>query len=198
MVPNTYRAWHAGKSSFDGYINLNDNSIGIEVANLGYIEGNNPKIENMKKGIIDKEIFFDFSESQIFKIGMLLRELTLEYNINPKYIVGHSDIAPLRKFDPGPKFPWKHLYDKYKVGAWYDQKDFNYFYNEQLYNSYSILNLKKELKSYGYEISLTDTWDLESSRVIAAFQMHFRPEKITGDFDLETFAIIKALNKKYK
>ncbi|MGL5917706.1 MAG: peptidoglycan-binding protein, partial [Cetobacterium sp.] len=64
--------------------------------------------------------------------------------------------------------------------------------------SYSIEALKKELSNYGYEINDTNTWDLESSRVIAAFQMHFRPRKVDGVFDLETFAIIKALNRKYK
>ncbi|MGL4910266.1 MAG: N-acetylmuramoyl-L-alanine amidase [Cetobacterium sp.] len=198
LVPDTKRAWHAGTSYFEGYKNLNDNSIGIEISNLGYSSANKQNNSNLKLGIVDTTMFYPYNDAQIFKIGMLLKELTEKYNIKPKYILGHSDIAPTRKFDPGPKFPWKYLYDKYGVGAWFDQKDFNYYYSQNLFDSYSIEALKKELSNYGYEINDTDTWDLQSSRAIAAFQMHFRPRKVDGVFDLETFAIIKALNKKYK
>ncbi|WP_297596618.1 N-acetylmuramoyl-L-alanine amidase [uncultured Cetobacterium sp.] len=198
IVPDTKRAWHAGVSSFDGYKNLNDNSIGIEISNLGYSNANRSKITDLKNGVVDKNIFLPYNDAQIFKIGMLLKELTAKYKINPKYILGHSDIAPTRKMDPGPKFPWKYLHDKYGVGAWYNTKDFYQFYSPKLFDSYSIIDLKKELRKYGYDISLTNTWDLESIKTISAFQMHFRSRKIDGVFDLETFAILKALNKKYK
>ena len=143
-------------------------------------------------------MFYPYNDAQVFKIGMLLNELTAKYKINPKYILGHSDIAPTRKFDPGPKFPWKHLYDHYGVGAWFEKKDFNAFYSQDLFNSYSAKDLKDELRKYGYDINSTDNWDLQSKKVVSAFQMHFRPRKVDGVFDLETFAIIKALNKKYK
>ncbi|MGL4998370.1 MAG: N-acetylmuramoyl-L-alanine amidase [Cetobacterium sp.] len=198
LVPDTKRAWHAGISSFDGYKNLNDNSIGIEISNLGYSSANKQNSSNLKDGIVDTTMFYPYNDAQVFKIGMLLKELTTKYKINPKYILGHSDISPTRKFDPGPKFPWKYLYDKYGVGAWYNPKDFNFYYSQDIFDSASILDLKKELQNYGYEINDTDTWDLESKRVLAAFQMHFRPQRVDGIFDLETFAIIKALNKKYK
>ncbi|WP_432204957.1 N-acetylmuramoyl-L-alanine amidase [Cetobacterium somerae] len=198
LVNDTKRAWHAGKSSFDGYINLNDNSIGIEISNLGYSSANKQKTSKLREGIVDTTMFYPYNNAQIFKIGMLLKELTVKYNINPKYIVGHSDIAPTRKFDPGPKFPWKYLHDKYGVGAWYDKKDFNTYYSEALFKSYSVVDLKKELRNYGYDINSSDTWDLESKKVVSAFQMHFRPRRVDGVFDLETFAIVKALNKKYK
>lgn len=198
LVPDTRRSWHAGVSSFDGYKNLNDNSIGIEIANLGYSNANRSKINDLKNGIVDRNIFLPYNDAQIFKIGMLLKELTAKYKINPKYILGHSDVAPTRKMDPGPKFPWKYLHDKYGVGAWYNIKDFNHYYSQTLFESYSIIDLKKELRKYGYDVSLTETWDLESIKTISAFQMHFRSHKIDGVFDLETFAILKALNKKYK
>lgn len=198
LVPNDKRAWHAGVSSFDGYKNLNDNSIGIEISNLGYSNVYRNKVKNITEGLIDKTIFYPYNDAQIYKIGMLLRELTIKYRISPKYILGHSDISPGRKFDPGPRFPWKYLHDKYGVGAWYNYEDFLRYYSPQLYNSYSIIMLKKELAKYGYAIPLTDTWDLQSKNVISAFQMHFRPRIVNGVFDLETFAIIKALNKKYK
>ena len=198
LVPDTQRAWHAGTSSFDGYKNLNDNSIGIEISNLGYSSANKQKTTNLKDGIVDITMFYPYNDAQVFKIGMLLKELTAKYKINPKYILGHSDIAPTRKFDPGPKFPWKHLYDHYGVGAWFEKKDFNAFYSQNLFNSYSTKDLKDELRKYGYDINSTDNWDLQSKKVVSAFQMHFRPRKVDGVFDLETFAIIKALNKKYK
>ncbi|WP_298065573.1 N-acetylmuramoyl-L-alanine amidase [uncultured Cetobacterium sp.] len=198
LVPDTQRAWHAGTSSFDGYKNLNDNSIGIEISNLGYSSASKQKTANLKEGIIDTTMFYPYNDAQVFKIGMLLKELTAKYKINPKYILGHSDIAPTRKFDPGPKFPWKHLYDHYAVGAWFEKKDFNAFYSQNLFNSYSTKDLKDELRKYGYDINSTDNWDLQSKKVVSAFQMHFRPRKVDGVFDLETFAIIKALNKKYK
>ncbi len=198
LVPDTQRAWHAGTSSFDGYKNLNDNSIGIEISNLGYSSASKQKTANLKEGIVDTTMFYPYNDAQVFKIGMLLRELTTKYKINPKYILGHSDIAPTRKFDPGPKFPWKHLYDHYGVGAWFEKKDFNAFYSQNLFNSYSTKDLKDELRKYGYDINSTDNWDLQSKKVVSAFQMHFRPRKVDGVFDLETFAIIKALNKKYK
>ncbi|WP_332638408.1 N-acetylmuramoyl-L-alanine amidase [Cetobacterium sp.] len=198
LVPDTQRAWHAGTSSFDGYKNLNDNSIGIEISNLGYSSASKQKTANLKEGIIDTTMFYPYNDAQVFKIGMLLKELTAKYKINPKYILGHSDIAPTRKFDPGPKFPWKHLYDHYGVGAWFEKKDFNAFYSQNLFNSYSTKDLKDELRKYGYDINSTDNWDLQSKKVVSAFQMHFRPRKVDGVFDLETFAIIKALNKKYK
>lgn len=198
LVPDTQRAWHAGTSSFDGYKNLNDNSIGIEISNLGYSSASKQKTTNLKEGIVDTTMFYPYNDAQVFKIGMLLKELTAKYKINPKYILGHSDIAPTRKFDPGPKFPWKHLYDYYGVGAWFEKKDFNTFYSQDLFNSYSVKDLKDELRKYGYDINSTDNWDLQSKKVVSAFQMHFRPRKVDGVFDLETFAIIKALNKKYK
>ena len=198
LVPDTQRAWHAGTSSFDGYKNLNDNSVGIEISNLGYSSASKQKTTNLKEGIVDITMFYPYNDAQVFKIGMLLKELTAKYKINPKYILGHSDIAPTRKFDPGPKFPWKHLYDHYGVGAWFEKKDFNAFYSQDLFNSYSAKDLKDELRKYGYDINSTDNWDLQSKKVVSAFQMHFRPRKVDGVFDLETFAIIKALNKKYK
>ena len=198
LVPDTKRAWHAGTSYFDGYKNLNDNSIGIEISNLGYSSASKQKINNLKEGIIDNNMFYPYNDAQVFKIGMLLKELTTKYKINPKYILGHSDIAPNRKFDPGPKFPWKYLYEKYGVGAWFNNNDFNTYYSQELFDSYSVKDLKNELYKYGYDINSTETWDLQSKKVVSAFQMHFRPQKVDGVFDLETFAIIKALNKKYK
>lgn len=197
IVPDTLRAWHAGVSYFDGYKNLNDNSIGIEISNLGYSSTNREKVKALSRGEIDRNIFYAFNEAQIYKVAMLITELQQKYKVNPRFILGHSDIAPTRKLDPGPKFPWKYLYDRYGLGAWYNAEDYQRYYSPTLFASYSVKDLKNEFKKYGYEINDTDEWDLKSKKTVAAFQMHFRPQRIDGVVDLETFAIIKALNKKY-
>lgn len=197
IVPNELRAWHAGVSYFDGYKNLNDNSIGIEISNLGYSTINREKVKAFSKGEIDSNIFYSFNEAQIYKVAMLITELQQKYKINPRYILGHSDIAPTRKLDPGPKFPWKYLYEHYGLGAWYDNVNYQMYYSPTLFSSYTVKDLKNEFKKYGYQMDDTDEWDNKSKRTVAAFQMHFRPQKIDGIVDLETFAIIKALNRKY-
>lgn len=196
LVPLEKRAWHAGVSEFGDRKNLNDSSIGIEIVNKGVKDYN----ENEKNyGFFIPEVeYIEFSEGQIKKLGYLLETIIKKYNIKPKDILGHSDIAPTRKIDPGPKFPWERLYKEYGIGAWYDEKDKEFFMNEQLYKVTPIFKIKEELKKYGYKINNTDEWDEESKRVVYNFQAHFNPKSLSGDMDLETFAILKALNKKYR
>jgi len=104
MVPDLYIAWHAGKSSWGKYKSLNQNSIGIEITNPGHEF-------NYKK----------FSKKQISSLLKLSKLLIKKYKINPKNILGHSDVAPDRKKDPGEKFPWEYLSQK-KVGLWHTEK----------------------------------------------------------------------------
>jgi N-acetyl-anhydromuramyl-L-alanine amidase AmpD len=194
LVPDEKRAWHAGVSSFGGRTNLNDTSIGIEIVNLGYRKKHNQKID-----FIPADWYLPFDQTQIEKVAFLVKELSEKYNIEPKHILGHSDIAPGRKPDPGPKFPWKYLYDNYGIGAWYNHADYVYFLNPALYNQYTVQQIKSEFKKYGYTIEdESSEWDKGTQKVIYAFQSHFRPGLVNGTMDLETFAILKALNKKYK
>ena len=102
MVQDSYVAWHAGKSCWGKYKNLNKNSIGIELVNKGHQFG-----------------YTSFKKKQISSLIKLCKKLIKKYKIKKKNIVGHSDIAPLRKIDPGEKFPWKYLV-KNKVGIWHD------------------------------------------------------------------------------
>ena len=101
MVPDLYEAWHAGVSSWKNFKSLNKNSIGIEISNPGH--DFNYKI---------------FSKRQIQSIKKLSRFLIKKYKIDQKNILGHSDIAPNRKKDPGEKFPWKYL-AKFRIGNWH-------------------------------------------------------------------------------
>lgn len=192
LVPENERAWHAGVSSFRGRTNINDTSIGIEIVNEGiYKEYRDYPTYNTY------EHYVDYEKMQIEKVAQLVKDLSLKYKIPSRNILAHSDIAPSRKKDPGAKFPWKKLYDEYGIGAWYEEEDKLFFMNYDEYNSKSISEIKRELREYGYDINDTEEWDKASKDVIYAFQLHFNPKNLTAEMDLETYAILKALNKKY-
>ncbi|MGL6114892.1 N-acetylmuramoyl-L-alanine amidase [Cetobacterium sp. SF1] len=201
LVPDDERAWHAGFSKFNGRENLNDTSIGIEIVNLG-IQPEALKIYEGKGSgrsfFVPREAYIPYTEAQIEKIAFLVKELSAKYNISPKDITGHADIAPQRKKDPGPLFPWELLYRKYGIGAWYNYDDYITYLDPALYHDTSVEAMKSEFRKYGYDMNETSEWDEESKRVVYAFQMHFRPGRCDGVMDLQTFAILKALNKKYK
>jgi len=184
LVDDDKRAWHAGDSMFYGRSGLNDTSIGIEIINRGISAGK----------------YLPYSEAQIRKTALLLKHLIQKYHIEAKFVLGHSDIAPGRKLDPGPLFPWEHLYREYGIGAWYNEKDKKEFLDEipeEKFAELKTLDFQKELYIYGYRIFLTDKLDAHTRNVIRAFQSHFHPEGMTGVMDRETYAILLALNKKY-
>ena len=104
MVEDKKIAWHAGKSKWKKFINLNENSIGIELVNKGHRLG-----------------YQNFTEIQIKSLITLCKKLKKKYRIKKENFLGHSDIAPLRKVDPGEKFPWKRL-SNYNLGKWYQKR----------------------------------------------------------------------------
>ena len=106
-------------------------------------------------------------------------------------------MAPSRKIDPGAKFPWQQLYREYGIGAWYDDADKLSFIDIETFAAATIPEIKQQFRDYGYQINTSDEWDKASRDVVYAFQLHFRPRNPTGTVDLETYAILKALNKKY-
>ena len=193
LVPLEQRAWHAGVSAFRGRTNINDTSVGIEIVNDGIAK----EYRSDPNPYHPYDHYVDYKPIQIEKVAQIIKYVAEKYNIPARNIVAHSDIAPSRKKDPGAKFPWKELYDKYNIGAWYDEADKQEFMNEEKFKATSIREIKDELRKYGYEINRLDEWDKESKDVVYAFQLHFNPKNATGEMDLETFAILKALNKKY-
>ena len=193
LVPLEQRAWHAGTSSFRGRTNINDTSVGIEIVSDGIAREYRPDLNPYHP----YDHYVDYKPIQIEKTAQIIKYVAEKYNVPAKNIVAHSDIAPSRKKDPGAKFPWKELYDKYNIGAWYDEADKQTFMDEEKFKATSIREIKDELRKYGYEINRLDEWDKESKDVVYAFQLHFNPKNATGEMDLETFAILKALNKKY-
>jgi N-acetylmuramoyl-L-alanine amidase len=181
MVPDVYEAWHAGVSSWKNYKFLNKNSIGIEICNPGHDH-------NYKK----------FSKKQIQSLKKLIKFLIKKYKINSKNILGHSDIAPTRKKDPGEKFPWEYL-SKFGIGGWHSlsQKtlfrnrrkkiiliDKKTFFNNLSKIGYSVNSLKK-LKKNNFLKLLT-----------IAFPRRFRQELINGKIDKECLIISQNLAKR--
>lgn len=200
LVDETKRAWHAGASSWKGVNNINFSSIGIEIVNQGYTTqqavSGNPDLA------VAQRTFFDFPQKQIEKVAELCKDIIDRYKIEPVNVVAHSDIAPQRKHDPGPKFPWKRLYDQYNIGAWYEESQKSIYLSQFPYaeiDSFTFIqSVQADLEKYGYEIQKTGMWDEQTKKVITAFQYHFRPERFDGVMDAETWAILKALILKYR
>ena len=175
MVPDKFIAWHAGISCWKKDKNLNDRSIGIEIHNPGH-SNNYPQ----------------FTKKQKKSILYLTKILKKKYNIKSKNFLGHSDIAPRRKKDPGEKFPWKHL-SRYKIGIWHDLSK-----NDLKLRNIEASNNEKRLfflylKKIGY--CLKKKHSEYSNYVIKAFQRRYRPKIINGKIDKECLKIAKNLIK---
>ena len=174
MVPDLYIAWHAGESYWGNDKSINYNSIGIEISNPGHGNG-----------------YRNFSDKQIKCLIRISKLIIKKYNIDKNKILGHSDIAPLRKIDPGEKFPWKFL-NKKKIGVWHNVsseklKSLRKKNSEE--NSSEFINY---LKKIGYNIGYSNLNELK--KIIKVFQMRFRPELVNGKLDLECLNIAKSLN----
>lgn len=180
LVQDKERAWHAGVSNWKNRSGLNDTSIGIEIVNLGYTD---------KDG---KRTWYPFTDYQIESVIEISKIIIERYQIQATNIIGHSDIAPGRKLDPGPLFPWKKLC-KNGIGAWYDEKSLEIQPNAKI----DIQRLQKNLRTFGYAINITGNFDQQTRTFVQAFQMHFRPNDYSGNLDAETIAILENLIKKY-
>ena len=168
MVDENKVAWHAGKSKWKNFKNLNDNSIGIELVNKGHEFG-----------------YEKFTNSQIKKLITLCLLLKRKYKIKNSNILGHSDIAPLRKKDPGEKFPWEKL-NKMKLGIWH--KPFHYKIRELDKTKIQELFFKN-LYKIGYRYFDKKKIASKDSIIVKAFQSKFLPNKVNGKVDLKTYII---------
>lgn len=181
MVDENERAWHAGVSQWAGRSNLNDTSIGIEIVNMA----------SESDGQINFPAYHDI---QIEAVTELASNIIQRYpDIKPVNVVGHSDITPGRKSDPGPQFPWRKLYQA-GVGAWYDEDTKKSF--EDAKTQPNKADFISKLKKYGYNTAGFDT-EVGFKNLVRAFQLHFRPENYNGELDKETDAILSALIAKY-
>jgi N-acetylmuramoyl-L-alanine amidase len=177
MVKDNKVAWHAGKSKWQRFKNLNENSIGIELVNKGHEFG-----------------YENFSKIQIKNLINLCKNLKRKYIIKTENILGHSDIAPLRKLDPGEKFPWKKL-SKYNLGYWPNNNDKNF----KLRSKKKIENLfYQNLYKIGYRYFKIKKRANADKFIIASFQNRYLPQNVTGKIDLKTFKISHFLANKLK
>ncbi len=176
LVPDLYVSWHAGISNWKNFRGINKYSIGIEIHNPGHQHG-----------------YTFFNKKQINSIKYLSLKLAKKYNFKKKYFLGHSDIAPSRKKDPGEKFPWEFL-SKHEIGIWHsiDKKLLKKFRQKKIDNLEKKIFLNSLLK-IGYFLRKNKTY--LSLPTIKAFQRRFRPELINGKIDLECLEIAKNLVK---
>ena len=178
MVPDLYVAWHAGISSWKKKNSLNGNSIGIELSNPGHRFG-----------------YLEFTKNQIKSLIKLSKFLIRKYKIEKKNFLGHSDIAPDRKLDPGEKFPWELLF-KNKIGFWHQLEQ-----NRLIPLRGSKVSVKnyemclKKLKKFGYPTSsqIVKNQFRFNKLLIKAFQRRFRSVLINGKIDQECMLIIGKL-----
>ena len=167
MVGDRRIAWHAGKSRWKKFVNLNNNSIGIELVNKGHQFG-----------------YQNFSMKQIQSLTLLCKNLKKKYSLKEENFLGHSDIAPLRKIDPGEKFPWKKLSSK-KIGKWYRKKKININFDKKKMKILFFKNLTK----LGYRYFNTYKNNNNNIKVIKSFQRHYLPNNVTGVMDQKTYEI---------
>ena len=176
LVPELYVSWHAGISSWQKYKSINVHSIGIEISNPGHKN-------NYKK----------FSKKQIHSILKLSKYLVKKYKI--KFVLGHSDIAPFRKKDPGEKFPWKFL-SKNKVGLWHDLKEKKISkIRAAKVDKYDENNFLRNLYKIGYPRYVVKGNAKNIKLLTKAFQRRFRQDLINGEIDKECLLISKNLTK---
>ena len=167
MVKDNKIAWHAGKSKWKNFTNLNKSSIGIELVNKGHQYG-----------------YQSFSNNQLKSLIKLCKNLKKKYSIKKENFLGHSDIAPLRKVDPGEKFPWQKL-SVHNIGRWYKKE-----------NTYLKFEVKKKrelffknLKKLGYRYFSIYEKKSTDKKIVKAFQQKYMPKHVTGKIDKKTYKI---------
>ncbi len=176
LVPEQRRAWHAGKSFWAGETDINSRSIGIEIANAGHPEGLPP-----------------FPDKQIEAVIELCRDCGRRLDIRPERVLGHSDVAPVRKVDPGENFPWGKLHVA-GVGHFVEPVPISggrFFQKGD--SGQPIEALQSMLSLYGYDIDITGEYSDKTEGVIAAFQRHFRPALVDGVADMSTIETLHRL-----
>ena len=178
LVPDLYEAWHAGKSSWKNIQSLNRYSIGVEIQNSGH-----------------DNFYEKFSVKQMNSVKKLLRFLTTRYKVSYKNILGHSDIAPNRKKDPGEKFPWKEL-AKLKLAHWHklNEKKLKKLRLKKI-NFLEEKNFFRNLRKIGYKQVQLKGSGVKKKLLVKAFQRRFRQGLVNGISDQECLILSKNLLK---
>lgn len=179
LVAEKYRAWHAGQSCWKSVRDINSHSIGIEITNPGHEYG-----------------YVDFPQIQMDAVVALVGDITRRNLIPPQYILAHSDIAPLRKQDPGERFDWRQLYEA-GLGMWVEPAPI--IEGDQLGlgdQGVPVKTYQMMLGELGFEVEKTGNYDELTYACTTAFQRHFRQEKVDGIADHSTVETLKRLLAK--
>ena len=183
LVDENRRAWHAGESYWKGYTMLNASSIGIEIVNPGPIIG-----PDGQPG------YAPYSPAQIDLLLPLVQDIVKRHAISPDRVLGHSDIAPQRRTDPGPQFPWLRLAELGLV-RWPDAQRVA---SERARFERALPDLtwfQAALAKLGFKLTASGLLDAQTRQVLANFQMKYRPTRYDGEPDAETAAILQVLNQ---
>ncbi|GGJ96012.1 N-acetylmuramoyl-L-alanine amidase [Pseudomonas matsuisoli] len=182
LVDENRRAWHAGESTWNGRTWLNSSSIGIEMINPGY-----------RLNEDGQRVWYPYADAQIDELIVLLKDIMQRHGLGPDAVVGHSDIAPQRKVDPGPLFPWKRLADAGLI-RWPDAASVERAQAVYANGLPDATWFQGELAKFGYDVPRTGLFDEQTRNVIAAFQMRYRQQRYDGQADAETAALLWVLN----
>ncbi|MCF6368219.1 N-acetylmuramoyl-L-alanine amidase [Rhizobium halophilum] len=176
LVPEGARAWHAGKSGWAGESDINSASIGIEIANAGHPGG-----------------LPSFPDAQLEAVVELCRDCGSRWMIRAERLLGHSDVAPIRKVDPGENFPWEKLH-RAGLGHWVEPTPISsgrFFQRGD--SGQPIEALQSMLSIYGYDIEASGVFCDRTKGVIEAFQRHFRQQRVDGIADISTIDTLHRL-----
>jgi len=199
LVDESRRAWHAGPSRFQGHELLNDDSVGIEIVYESHCPREPPRPAGTSPGEFEASCAYPpYPADQIAVVTRLAQDIIRRHpEIDATRVVGHSDVQPENKTDPGPRFPWAQLASA-GVGAWYDAADVDYYRAYFAAREPSILLLQEALAAYGYGNEASGVVDRRTRDLLFAFQSHFLPSHRTGQADAETAATLLALLAKYR
>lgn len=176
MVDEDLRAWHAGRAMWKGEHDINSCSIGIEIHNPGHDNG-----------------YIDFPPAQMAAVTALGLDIVARHKIAPEHVLGHSDVAPRRKIDPGERFDWKRLHEQ-GLGHWVPPHPIGGGQFFQLGDSGDAVEaLQAMLALYGYGIEITGEFDADTQIVVSAFQRHFRTARVDGIADRSTIETLRRL-----
>ena len=177
MVPESRRAWHAGASAWKGWRDVNSRSLGIEIVHPGHRDGTMPP----------------YPEAQLAAVSALAGDIVARWGIPAERVLGHSDIAPERKDDPGEAFPWARLAAE-GVGHYVPPasiRDGRFFARGDA--GQPVEALQAMLALYGYEVPVSGVFDARTEAVVRAFQRHFRPARVDGVADASTITTLRDL-----
>lgn len=185
LVDEQQRAWHAGVSDWKGASLLNSSSIGIEIVNAG------PRSLPTEPGDQD---FAPYSQAQIERVIALCRAIVVRHHIRPDRILGHSDIQPQSKQDPGPAFPWRRLAEA-GLMLWPDEQRVQARTSDYAGQALPEIGWYQDrLIQFGFKLNRSGVLDHPTRRVMSAFQMKYRPARYDGQPDAETAALLEVVN----